>query len=236
VRSTSISEGVEDLVGELRIVLEKARIFRENDIDCEGVSDGDNMDLEDNDDRDRLSMSISSLATYTTWLMDLLPAMEDTLNFASQAKGEDESSSLLDFHVSGPARSYILKILDRFPKANPQLVERLGEANWQRHVALRNGVTKEAEGTHVVIEEAPKSVFVPVSLFQDSGLGTSLPAHTSYAATSVSHTSFVSSQADEEGGGLRVPHTPKAVSQGIPFTCEICGQTLSQIKNRIDWK
>jgi hypothetical protein len=236
VRSTSTDEEVEDLVRELKILLEKARILRENDLDSEITSDGDNTNLGDYEDHDNLSTSITSLATYTTCLMDLLPSMEDTLNFASQAKDEDQSSSPLEFHVSGPARTYILNIFDRFPKANCQLVERLGEANWQRHIALRNALTKEPESAAVVIEEAPKSVFVPVSLFQDSGVGTSLPAHTSYAFTSASHTSFVSSQAEEEGGGLRVPPTPKAVSTGIPFSCEICGQTLSQIKNRIDWK
>jgi hypothetical protein len=236
VRSTSTGEGVEDLVGELTILLEKAKILREKDFDSEGVSDGDNTDLEDHEDRNKLSTSINSLATYTTCLMDLLPSMEDTLNLASQAKDEDQSSSPLDFHVSGPAKTYILNIFDRFSKANYQLVERLGEANWQRHIALRNGLTKEVESSDVVIEEAPKSVFIPVSLFQDSGLGTSQPAHTGYATTSASHTSFVSSQADEGGGGLRVPPTPKAVSERIPFTCEICGQTLSQIKSRIDWK
>jgi hypothetical protein len=236
VKSISTGEGIEDLVRELGILLEKARILRENDIDSEGVSDGDNTDLEDHEDRKKLSSSLNSLSTYTTCLMDLLPSMEDTFNFTGQARDEDDSSSPLDFHVSGPARTYILNIFDRFSKANPELVERLGEANWQRHITLRNGITKKAESAHVVIEVAPKSVFVPVSLFQDSGLGTSLPTHTSYAGTSASHTSFVSSQADEEGRGLRVPPTPKAVSKGIPFSCEICGQTLSQIKNRIDWK
>jgi hypothetical protein len=236
VRSTSIGEGVEDLVEELGILLEKARTFRENDLDSEGVSDGENTDLEDDEDRDRLSISISSLATYTTCLMDLLPSMEDTLNFALKTKDEDEACSPLEFQVSGPARTYILKIYDRFSKANSQLVERLGEANWQRHITLRNRPTQQVETVAAVIEEAPKSVFIPVSLFQDSGVGTSLPAQTSYAPTSASHTSFVSSQADEHSGGLRAPPTPKAVSKGIPFICEICGQTLSRIKNRIDWK
>jgi hypothetical protein len=235
VRSTSTDEGVEALVRELTILLEKARII-ENEFDSEGVYDGDNTDLEDYEYHNELSMSINSLATYTTCLMDLLPSMEDTLNFASLAEDEDQSPSPLDFHVSGPARTYILNIFDRFSKANSQLVERLGEANWQRHIALRNGLVKEVVSAAVAIEEAPKSVFVPVSLFQDSGHGTSLPAHISYAATSASHTSFVSNQSNEEGGGLRVPPTPKAVSKGIPFTCGICGQTLSKIKNRIDWK
>ena len=168
--------------------------------------------------------------------MDLLPSMEDTLNLATQAKDENEVPSSLDFHISDPARTYILNIYDRFSKADPRLVERLGEANWQRHIALRNRPIKQAAGVAVAIEEAPRSVFIPVSLFQDSGLGSSLPAQTSYAPTSASHLSFISSQADEGGGGLKVPPTPKAVSKAIPFSCEICGQTLSRIKNRVDWK
>jgi len=167
--------------------------------------------------------------------MDLLPSMEDTLSLARQVKDEDQPSVPLEFHVSGPARTYILNICDRFPKADSKLVERLGEANWQRHTALRR-LLLQADSSDFPVEEPAKSVFVPVSLFQDSGLGSSLPSQTSYATTSASHTSFVSSQADEEGGGLRVPPTPKAVIKGTPFNCEICGQTLSQIKNRVDWK
>jgi hypothetical protein len=236
VRSSSTGKNIEDLVKELVVVLEKERILREMEPDSEGVSDSGNMDLEDHEGYDRLSMSISSLATYTTCLMDLLPSMEDALNFASQANYEDEASSRLDFHVSGPSRTYILNIYDRFSKANPRLVERLGEANWQRHIALRNRPTKQAESVAAAIEEASKSVFIPVSLFQDSGLGSSLPVQTSYAPTSASHTSFVSNQADEDSGVLGVPPTPKAVSKAIPFSCEICGQTLTRIKNRIDWK
>jgi hypothetical protein len=94
--------------------------------------------------------------------MDLLPSMEDTLIFAEQANNKDQASSPLEFHVSGPSRTYILNIYDRFSNANPRLVERLGEANWQRHIALRNGLTKQAEGVTTAIEEAPKSVFNPV--------------------------------------------------------------------------
>jgi hypothetical protein len=236
VRSRSTVDDVEALVEELEVVLEKGRILREPAPDSEGSYNCGNPDLEEIEDNDELSISINSLATYTQCLMDLVPSMENTLNFASQVKVEDQTSSPLDFHVSGPSRAYIFNIYDRFSKANPRLVERLGEANWQRHVALRKGTTNQAERISTAIEEAPKSVFIPVSLFQDSGLGTSLLAQTSYAHTTASHTSFVSSQADDDGGGLRVPPTPKAVPKGIPFSCEICGQTLSRIKNRIDWK
>jgi hypothetical protein len=53
--------------------------------------------------------------------------MEDTLYLARQAKDEEQTSLPLEFHVSGPARAYILNIHDRFPQADSQLVERLGK-------------------------------------------------------------------------------------------------------------
>src|SRR5205085_462201 len=171
----------------------------------------------------------------TTCLMDLLPSMEDTLNYADQVNLRPHASAPIEFQVSGPAQAYILNIYDRFPKANSQLVERLGEANWQRHTALRIGLEQQAQ-TVSEAPEAPKSVFVPVSMFHDSGLGNSIPARSSYAATVASHSSFVSSLAEKDGGDLRVPSTPKEVAEGIPFTCDICGHRLSRIKNRIDWK
>jgi hypothetical protein len=215
--------------------LEKATTLEQNSPDDEGISGGETTDDDAHEKQDKFRIFINSLKIYTTCLMDLLPSMEDTLSLTRQATDEDQPSLPLEFHVSGPARTYILNICDRFPKADSQLVERLGEANWQRHTALR-GLPMQTDSSDVPVEELAKSVFVPVSLFQDSGLGCSVPAQTSYAATSASHTSFVSSQADEEAGRLRVPPTPKAVFKGIPFSCETCGQTLSQIKNRIDWK
>jgi hypothetical protein len=82
----------------------------------------------------------------------------------------------------------------------------------------------------------PKSVFKPVSEFYDSGIGDSLPTHSSYAATIASHSSFVSSNGAHKAGTLRVPPMPAAVGHGEPFDCEICGQRLRHIKNRVDWK
>ncbi|PMD42143.1 hypothetical protein L207DRAFT_306462 [Hyaloscypha variabilis F] len=228
-------EEFRNLVEELKIILEKASTLRQNSLDSEGISGGETTDDDAHEARDRFQIFIYSLKIHTTCLMDLLPSMEDTLSLARQVKDGDQPSLPFEFHVSGPARTYILNIYDRFPKADSQLVERLGEANWQRHTALR-GLSIQEDSSNLPVEEPVKSVFVPVSLFQDSGIGSSLPAQPSYAPTSASHTSFVSSQADGDGGGLLVPPTPKAVFKGIPFSCETCGQMLSQIKNRIDWK
>lgn len=163
--------------------------------------------------------------------------MEEILTLADQANMDELISRSVDFQVSGPAQTYVLNIHDRFANADSRLVQRLGECNWQRHVALRSNLEESKQMMpQDLVQETPKSVFVPVSLFHDSGLGSSLPAQSSFAATIASHSSFVSSFADGDVGGLRVPPTPLAVSRGIPFTCEICGHILSRIKNRVDWK
>ena len=82
-------------------------------------------------------------------------------------------------------------------------------------------------------KETPKSVFTHCTLFHDSGIGTSVAPGTNYAA---SHTSFISSNAEEDCGSLRVPATPAEVSEGKPFRCFICTNMLYNIRTRIDWK
>ena len=81
--------------------------------------------------------------------------------------------------------------------------------------------------------QVPHSLFRPYSAFHDSGIGTSVPAQTSYAQ---SHTSFLSSNTEGEHGSPRVPPTPVGVSAGKPFQCYLCGHVLSSIKNRVDWE
>jgi hypothetical protein len=104
-------------------------------------------------------------------------------------------------------------------------------------MALRTQLEEAKQMVEVeMVQEVPKSIFVPVSLYHDSGLGSSMPAQSSHAATVASHSSFVSSLAEDNTGNLRVPSTPKEVSKGIPFKCNICGHVLSRIRNRVDWK
>ena len=73
----------------------------------------------------------SCLRTYVICLMNLVPSMEDVLMYTDQINCDNHAFSPQEFTVSGPTRTYILNILDRFPKANSRLVERLGESNWQ---------------------------------------------------------------------------------------------------------
>jgi hypothetical protein len=136
------------------------------------------------------------------------------------------------FEVSGPAKAYVSNILDKFPSADIRLIQRLGEANWQRHVIIRNKQDQEEPGQSI-LQRTAKSIFHPALTFHDSGIGSSLPVVSAYAP---SLSSFVSKLDDADNKYFRVPPTPKEVLEGKPFECFICDRTISTLKNRADWK
>ncbi|KAL9118833.1 MAG: hypothetical protein Q9187_004614 [Circinaria calcarea] len=141
----------------------------------------------------------------------------------------------IPFTVSEAARPFVLNVLDKFPLADSKLIERLGESNWQRYMTIR--ATMDQINKHTIFgKEPPRSVFTPYSVFHDSGMGTSMASASHYAASVASHTSFISSQAEEGNSTMRVPPTPPEVALNEPFECFICGHELFKIRNRVDWK
>ena len=185
-------------------------------------------------------------------LMDLVPTMERTLAHLDATAQKDHSRREVVFAVSEAARPWVSNVSDKFGKADTKLVERLGESNWQRFLTVRARMSQIASApkdilaphfekipVQAVFKENPQSIFRPLSMFHDSGLGSSIPsapASSNYAQSVASHTSFITSLAEGEDSSRRVPPTPAEVASGEPFRCKICGHQLFNIKNRIDWK
>ncbi len=174
-------------------------------------------------------------------LLDLIPTLEATLAHVERPQAKMVCTKKELFRASGPAQIYISLLRDKFPEADKRLVERLGEANWQRHINIRKRIEQidgSAESGSVAITTAfiAGSIFQPPTLFHDSGIGTSVPAQSCPAPSEVSNTSFISSLADKEGGAARVPPTPAEVDLGEIFRCYLCGQMQLNIKNRMGWK
>lgn len=165
----------------------------------------------------------------TTCLAELRPSLEQNLSCGQKSRLESVCPPPASFCLSDPAKVYVSLVKEKYQQAPTQLVERLGEANWQRHLRVR----KRMENINSNIEEDISSVFRPNSAFHDSGIGTSVPPQTLYAE---SHTSFISSNNEGDSYSLRVPPMPTEVNLGKSFQCQLCGQRLTRIKNRIDWK
>jgi hypothetical protein len=167
--------------------------------------------------------------------MELLPSMEQNYkHLCDPGLRLVESNGKISFQVTDAARPWVLKIHDRFKNAHISLIERLGEANWQRFVRVRQNM-EAGDCVHDVPISA-HSTFLPASKFYDSGLGSSIRPESSFARTDASYSSFVSSFAGQGGSCARVPPTPSGVVDGTPFQCFICKCMLSKIRNRVQWK
>ena len=172
--------------------------------------------------------------------LDLVPTLELTLEHVERRQRQPGLTTEPSY-ASNPANIYISLVRDKFPEANDRLVERLGEANWQRHLNIRKRMEQSAglyrqDGSGEAGGTIAGSILQPPTLFHDSGIGTTLAAKSRYAQSEASHTSFISSPSDTERGVARVPPTPTEVGLGKPFRCYLCGQIQFRIKHRVDWK
>lgn len=246
----SCDEHAQDLQ-ELESLIEKSEAILSNEVSTNG-SVGEE---EDDDGNDSCTSGVGideDLRSRVQLAMDLVPSLESTLSHVERLQRQSAYISNEPFHASNPAQIYISLVRDKFPEANNKLIERLGEANWQRHINIRRRLEKiEAPEEPVPLaiiraETVIGSKFQPETLFHDSAIGTSISAR-SYnvppdavqvltAPSEASHTSFISGLAEMEKGGTRVPPTPAEVSLGKPFRCYLCGHLLSMIKNRVGWK
>lgn len=168
--------------------------------------------------------------------MELGPTLQRNLLHAQKSRTESSYPPVVPFRLSDSAGIYVSLVREKFRNAEDQLVDRLGESNWQRHQMVREQLKRHPKEEDVIVDKDQDlfySVFRPYSTFQDSGIGTSIPACTEYAP---SHASLQSSNIEGEEGSLRVPPTPEEVKDGTPFQCPFCGLFILNIKNRIDWK
>lgn len=125
------------------------------------------------------------------------------------------------------AHEYFVDLIStRFPSANQQLVQALGQSNWDRYNYVQK--LRESSYTDVVVVDKAKSEFY------DSGIGSSAPLQSiilssvqDYAAT------IMSSRA--ESSHKRLPLLPTGARSGEPFECEICHREV-RIKRTREWK
>lgn len=224
----------DDTVESLEDLLSRARpVFEPSDTEEESTesedSDAQTSGADARDAQAFYRRCLQPLSHYVGLLMELCPTLEAIYRFRHQT-GERRPPDR-PISVSTAARPYVSNVRDKFPHAAEELVNRLGEANWQRHERLRAIETTVAES---VAAEAPKSVFRPVSFFKDSALGSSLREESERARSTASHSSFLSSN-DGDKSRLRIPKLPAGLDWGQPFLCPFCHEMVD-IRTRVAWK
>ncbi|CAI7672660.1 unnamed protein product [Penicillium pancosmium] len=187
-----------DLALDLKAQLERTAVLISSEDSSASSADETSDEASSTAQRER--NRLGRLHCYVRCLMDLVPVIENEV-YRLQHQVERPSHPNEDvFHLSQSAQPFAMRIRDRFTNAPVYLVERLAEANWERHVRIRAQESFEEDESRPVL-------FKPGSLFHDSALGSSIP----YAATAASHTSFlsVSATGQEVKGRPRVPPLPQ---------------------------
>ena len=151
-------------------------------------------------------------------LIDLIPS----ILWPAEDPEHGEKVRLISFLKERTAHQYYVDLIsERFPKADTNLIERLGQANWARF--KRGQAEREANVEMETIDiNLSGSVYSP-SKFHDSGLGSSLP----YAQ------SVVSSHVD--GSKSRIPPLSEDAKKGEPFPCDACGRPI-RVKSNREWR
>ena len=146
-------------------------------------------------------------------------------------------SKLNLFSISGPQLAYCRKLRERFIPASVQIIEKVGSENWQRFKRIEQ--MREIE---ILVEVGPQTLLPAKSVFQDSGLGSSLgsdpppiessPPSPPKVARSV--TSIRSSMPYQEGATL-LPPMPPLHSNGLRI-CSICRKAILDVTNESQWR
>ncbi|CAD6591965.1 MAG: hypothetical protein ASARMPRED_005885 [Alectoria sarmentosa] len=187
----------------------------EHGFESEGSSDSGSYD------------TFEDIAFTTTCLVELGPSLEQNLKHAENVRAQQLYPTSVPFSVSGPAMIYVSLVRERFKQAHSKLVERLGEANWQRHKSIR----EKMESTEHSMVKDPNlaretgiacSVFRPYSDFHDSGIGTSVPAPTECLISNVKN---------------RVDWKMHVFADLKPYICTFsdCRDELAQFTTRAAW-
>ncbi|KAL7773679.1 hypothetical protein CFE70_003645 [Pyrenophora teres f. teres 0-1] len=201
----------------------------------ESLNDSDSSDGDTSDD-DAIESGINDVVedvkTYTSCLLDLSAAFECPARDVDKEDGPTivnvEERAAHDYHTQ--------LLLAKFPSAQMELIDRLGETSWNRYQRmvrereLNANAQMQAE-LHTSQHKETKSLIAD-SEFQDSGLGTSLPS-----ASSLSYAESIISFGTSMGGGKRiqVPPLSKEAKSGAKFECNACGQQITARTNR-DWR
>ena len=183
-------------------------------------SDSDPDDSSEDEDADILHDMVQSIKTYTTCLVDLgtaliCPALEPEID-DRPSRVIAEQRSAHDYHTD--------LVRAKFPEAELSLLQGLGSISWKRYLRMQRERDTNAHAVHASVSGTKSR-----SDFQDSGLGSSIPA-SRYAESTVS---FMTSVAG--GKRVQIPSLTIEAKKGTPFECNACGMRIRMTNNR-DWR
>jgi hypothetical protein len=193
---------------------------------------------------------VKDIKTFNDCFMDLVPTLENPAkNPGQEGTASDCLAVFVDVTESTP---YMTNIVDKYPSIDKEFAQRLGEANWRRHIRLREKLSSTPEENELgrsndgcvvaaytpLQSETTKSGSSGPSIWDPSSGEMSF----TYVAPTVpappSMTSFASSFGNDETNKTRryVPQLPEDHDWFSTFRCFVCGDMVKNVRNRAGWK
>ena len=201
---------------------------------CTGTPDSDSeSDTSDSEAEPELNEDrhwVNRVTTYIECLTDIGIALERP----ALEPGSREQASLIDLEQRTAHDYHTDLILAKHPQADPDLAQALGRLSWDRYERLQLHRERQAQLAKDVGFQAFEGKSRPAGTefgteFQDSGIGTSLPATvTSYAKTTVSFMTSMTTGGDR----IRIPPLPEEAKNGESFECVACCMKVHVTDNR----
>lgn len=115
--------------------------------------ESDSSDSDSDEDADnqatthRHMQSLNQIDNHVTNLMDLLPTLHYSSKIECHPRVEASQSMLqMSSELAIAARPYIVQVHDKFRNIDKDLANRIGEANWQRYLRVKN-FARDKRGT-----------------------------------------------------------------------------------------
>jgi len=186
---------------------------------------------------DYTNLSDDDLFSILESKIESLHALNSSLETPAEDEIDDEESRTWSQLQDRSAYEYFIDLVSsRFPLAEKQLAEHLGQSNWDRYKYVQKQ-KHTVHGESVVVDtEKAKSEF------HDSGIGSSASTTSitskdqpvvSLRTQSDCAATVISSRAD--ASHRRLPPLPAEGRSGAPFQCEICNRTV-QMRRPRDWR
>ena len=142
--SSSIQKSIQDLkylVDQAKSITSARNHIAEPNGDWSEESD---IDEETSSDGHEAINTVEELRLQTQWLAQLSPVLEQNLVSAQKSRIQASPPALVQSLVSEPVGTYVSLVRERYDQAQVQLVKRLGKANRQRNMSVRNSMEAPA--------------------------------------------------------------------------------------------
>lgn len=159
-----------------------------------------------------------------------LGTLVDCLISLNAAKDSKDQSGYFTVIEDRPPYHYHMELIEsKYPNASRPLLERLGKCNWERYLRLQERREMIKDGESLQGEEIESK-----SRFNDSALGTSVPAQSESGSSIPTYAeTVVSSRA--ASSHHKLPKLPREGRNGQRFICQVCNRIVA-IRYSRDWK